>query len=303
MKLQTFGAAAAALAAVAGVDMFGAANPAAAFQLAGLNSTNQIVLFDSATPGTATRVSVTGVEGALLGIDLRPANSTIYGLANTNKIYTINPITGAASFVSDLSTAFTGSVRSGVDFNPVPDRLRVVGSNDQNLRINVDTGATIVDGTLNLGDPTKDPNITASAYTNADTDPTTLTTLYGIDSALDALFIQTPPNSGTQSLVGSLGIDFGSTGGFDILTRNGVNFAFAVTGSTLYSIDLSSGAAKSLGTIGDGSDSFVGLTAGPEVPTTPVPTPALLPGLLGIGLAAWKKRKGQEAEGFTLEQA
>ena len=33
----------------------------------------------------------------------------------------------------------------GVDFNPVPDRLRVVSNTGQNLRINVDTGATTTD--------------------------------------------------------------------------------------------------------------------------------------------------------------
>lgn len=32
------------------------------------------------------------------------------------------------------------------------------------------------------------------------------------------------------------------------------------------------------------------------VPPTPIPTPALLPGLLGMGIAAWRKRKNQESE-------
>lgn len=31
-------------------------------------------------------------------------------------------------------------------------------------------------------------------------------------------------------------------------------------------------------------------------PATPIPTPALLPGLLGMGIAAWRKRKGEPAE-------
>lgn len=293
MKPQTLGIAIAALATLTFADLVGAAKPAAAFQLTGLTTNNQLVSFNSATPGITNRVSVTGIVGTLLGIDLRPANNTIYGLTDTNNIYTINPFTGQATFVSTLSTTFTGGFQSGVDFNPVPDRLRVVGSNDQNLRTNVDTGATIVDGTLNPGNPT----ITASAYTNADTDPNTLTTLYGIDSAADVLFIQNPPNAGTQTLVGSLGIDFGALGGFDIVTRNGVNSAFAVTGSDLYSVDLASGAATGLGKIGNANDSFIGLTA------TPVPTPALLPGLVGMGLAAWKKRRGQQSGDSTLEQA
>jgi hypothetical protein len=292
MQLQTLSAVMAALATFAVVDLFGVANPAAAIQLTGLTADNQLVSFDSATPGSTTRVSVTGITGQLLGIDLRPANNVMYGLSDSNNIYTINPVTGQATLVSTLSVAFTGGTLSGVDFNPVPDRLRVVGSNDQNLRINVDTGAVAVDGMLNPGDP----SITASAYTNVDTDPGTGTTLYGIDSALDQLFIQNPPNNGTQVLVGDLGIDFGSTGGFDIVTLNGVNLAFAASGSTLYSVDLTSGAATGLGTIAAGSDSFIGLTA------TPVPTPALLPGLIGMGLAAWKKRQGLQAKDSALQQ-
>ena len=137
--------------------------------MVGLTDNNTLVLFDSSNPSGINTVSVTGVNGTLLGIDRRPANNLIYGLTNTNNIYTINRITGAASFVSTLSAPFNGGTVSGVDFNPVPDRLRVVGGNDQNFRINVDTGAVIVDGTLNPGDP----NITAAAYTNADNDPAT----------------------------------------------------------------------------------------------------------------------------------
>jgi len=33
-----------------------------------------------------------------------------------------------------------------------------------------------------------------------------------------------------------------------------------------------------------------------DTPTTPVPTPALLPGLVGMGVAAWRKRKGESEE-------
>lgn len=33
-----------------------------------------------------------------------------------------------------------------------------------------------------------------------------------------------------------------------------------------------------------------------EDDTTPIPTPALLPGLLGMGIAAWRKRKNEESE-------
>jgi len=289
MKLNTLSTVIFALATVTIFDLLSNAKPAAAFGLVGLTDTNDLVLFDSNNPASTTNVSVTGVDGRLLGIDRRPANNSIYGLTDSNKIYTINPVTGAASFVNSLSTAFTGGFVSGVDFNPVPDRLRVVGGNDQNLRINVDTGAVTVDGTLNPGNP----NITAAAYTNADTDPNTGTTLYDIDYISDALFRQNPPNDGTLNLVGSLGIDIDSRGGFDIFTQNGVNSAIAAltptsaSGSNLYNINLDTGAATLVGSIGNGNTRLVGLTAVPK----PVPEPSLALGsLVGGGVFALLRR-------------
>ncbi|MDZ8109740.1 MAG: DUF4394 domain-containing protein [Nostoc sp. DedQUE12a] len=274
-------------------DLLSVAKPAAAVSLVGLTEDNNLVLFDSSNPTSSTTVSVSGVNGTLLGIDRRPANNLIYGLTNTNSIYTINPFTGVASFVSTLSTSFSGGTISGLDFNPVPDRLRVVGGNDQNFRINVDTGASIVDGTLNPGNP----NITAVAYTNVDNNPATGTTLYNIDYISDALFIQNPPNNGTLTLVGSLGIDIISAAGFDIFTDNGVNTAFAAltpastSGSNLYTINLTTGAATSLGTISSGKR-LIGLTAIASEPNIGVPEPNVGFGaLLGFGVFALLGRR------------
>ena len=47
-------------------------------------------------------------------------------------------------FIVLTGTAF------GVDFNPTVDRLRVVGDDGQNLRINVDNGVATADGSLNF---------------------------------------------------------------------------------------------------------------------------------------------------------
>lgn len=286
MKLNALNAVIFAVASVTIFDLLSNAKPAAAFGLVGLTDNNRLVLFDSSNPGRTTNVSVTGVDGNLLGIDRRPANGLIHGLTSTNNIYTINPFTGAATFVSSLSTPFTGGSVSGVDFNPVPDRLRVVGANKQNFRINVDTGAVIVDGTLNPGDP----NITAVAYTNADNDPTTGTTLYDIDFNSDELFIQNPPNAGTLQRVGSLGIDIDTVAGFDIF---GVDSAIAALtpngqqGSNLYNINLNTGAATLVGRIGNSNTRLIGLTATPER----VPEPSLALGsLVGGGMLALLRR-------------
>ncbi|HLO86053.1 MAG TPA: DUF4394 domain-containing protein [Nostocaceae cyanobacterium] len=279
MQLNRIGTFVAALVAAATFDMISTSKPAAAVSLVGLAEDSTLVLFDSSNPTSTSSVQVTGINGTLLGIDRRPANNLIYGLTSTNNIYTINPFTGVATFVSTLSVPFTGGTVSGVDFNPVPDRLRVIGGNDQSFRINVDTGATIVDGSLNPGDP----NVTAVAYTNADTNPATGTTLYDIDYISDALFIQNPPNNGTLVQVGSLGVDIDSTAGFDIFTSQGVNTAFAAltpasaSGSNLYTINLRTGEATSLGAIGT-NKRLIGLT-------TTVPEPSItLASFLGVSV-------------------
>ncbi|GAB4206960.1 MAG: hypothetical protein Fur006_64460 [Coleofasciculaceae cyanobacterium] len=267
-------------------------------RLFGLTNNNTVVVFDPDQTSQTTNLAVTGVDGTLLGIDFRSADGLLYGVTNTNKIYTINPTTGAATLVSSISPlAFNAGLQSGVDFNPAVDLLRLVGSNDQNLRVRVDrnAGTALVqdgdpntagiqpDGTLRYaaGDPNfgQDPNITAAAYTNAFdgpsspagvTPPTRGTTLFNIDSNRDVLVIQgnanvnpaVSPNTGQLFTVGSLGIDFGSTGGFDIFSPiNGINQAFAASGSTLYSINLGTGQASTVGTIGNGSLNLVGLTA------------------------------------------
>ncbi len=158
-----------------------------------------------------------------------------------------------ATLVSTLSQPFEGGVVSGFDFNPVADRLRLVGDNDQNFRINVDTGEVLVDGNLAFAEDDVNagvnPNITASAYTNSFAG-TISTALYNIDTLLDTLVLQNPPNDGTLVTVGDLGIDFDVVGGFDIVSSpDGSNTALAVSDATLYSINLETGAATSLVTI------------------------------------------------------
>lgn len=279
-------------------DLASIAKPAVAVSLTGLTEDNTLVRFSSDSPSSTTSVKVTGAEltGTLIGIDYRPADGQLYGVANDNNIFTIDPGTGAATRVSTLDTPFTGGGFSGVDFNPAADRLRINGTNDQNFRVNVDTGATIVDGTLayvagdsNFG---TNPTITGAAYTNSFSGPPAsvsprTTQLYGIDSSLDILALQNPPNAGGLATIGSLGVDVGPIGGFDIFSpSSGVNTAFAAFGSSsddtlaasLYSIDLTTGAATSLGQIGSGAGSnLIGLA------TEPVPEPSSVLGILAFG--------------------
>jgi hypothetical protein len=233
--------------------------------LIALDESNTLLRFNSAQPQNVTAVKVSGVSGALIGIDVRPANGLLYGLSTRNDVYTIDPASGAAKSVSTLTVAFDGGARSGFDFNPQADRLRLLGGNGQNLRVHVDLGATATDAPLRYAaedaNAGKRPVIAAAAYTSSVADAPS-TKLFDIDSDLDVLALQDPPNDGVLVTIGPLGVDFSGFAGFDIVTEGGVDRALAVSGSVLYEIDLASGAAHPLGAVGaaPGTNSLIGLT-------------------------------------------
>ena len=252
----------------------GEVDAGAGVRLAALASGNVLVVFDAQSPGTVTRAAVTGTSGPLLGIDVRPANGKLYALSDANDLYTIEPATGVATLVSTLTVPFDGGERGGFDFNPQADRLRLVSSAGQNLRAHAELGATAVDTSLafarNDAHQGERPTITAVAYTHSVPNaPSTKT--FDIDSSLDLLVLQDPPNDGTLTTVGPLGVDFGPTGGFDVVTDSaGRDRAFAASGSKLYAVDLASGRATPLGTVGDGAFEIIGLAVlGPESGAAP----------------------------------
>lgn len=272
MKLGNFSKLLTALTVVTTFQLFSVVKLMAtdAFKIIGLTPNNVLVSFGS---DNSERVRVTGIgNGNLQCIDFRPANGKLYGFTDTDRIYTINPNTGVATLVSTLnpgSRSFNGGFQSGCDFNPVVDRLRIVGSNNQNFRVNVDTGEiaefapgirpdrplSYADGDTNARFGT---NITGAAYDSSRAGATS-TELYGIDYNLDVLVEQDPPNDGTLNTIGSLGFNLAPNAGFDIFTdRNGKDNAFALSGSTLYTINLETGAAKELGDMPSGSG-YIGL--------------------------------------------
>jgi hypothetical protein len=229
--------------------------------LVALGSGNRLTFIRSTDASVQGSLTVTGVSGSLIGINVRPANRLLYGLTDANILYTINLQTGAATVASTLSVPFTAGTLSGMDFNPVPDRLRLVGANGQNFRINVDTGEVIQDRPLAFGPMELQgsrPAVTAAAYTN-NVAGTQSTRLLNIDGERNLLLFQNPPNEGVQMPIGPLGVNFGPVGGFDIRTVGGVDTGFAIGGSTLYRIDLNTGRATSVGMLPGGP--FFGLAA------------------------------------------
>jgi hypothetical protein len=233
--------------------------------LAALGEDGALVVFPADRPDTVRRVQPSAVGDRLIGIDTRPADGRLYGLTVANDLYRIDPGTGQATLISTLTVPFDGAARSGIDFNPQADRLRLVGVDGQNLRVHPTLGATAVDRPLAYrdGDPNagRRPRVTAAAYTNAVAGAAT-TKLFVIDAERDVLVLQEPPNDGTLTTVGPLGVDFGPLGGFDIVTdAGGHDRAWAASGATVYTIDLGTGRATPAGTIGAPGLSVVSLAA------------------------------------------
>lgn len=216
--------------------------------------TNKVVTFNLAAAGvTTTSVAISGLQADenMVGIDYRPADGMLYALGSTGRLYTLNPGTGVATFKVALTADATDTTLPyasltgtdfGVDFNPAADRLRVTSNSGQNLRINVDTGATTTDGVVNGGTATT--QVTSSAYTNSFAGTGT-TTLYVIDVANGNLHTQNPPNNGTLATPVKLNFLPTSVGGFDIDARNNSAYAIMTVGGVrgLYAINLAAAAS------------------------------------------------------------
>jgi len=179
-----------------------------------LNSNNVIfVLWPTANSFTRL-VRVTQVNGNLIGIDFRPAdgnNNALYALTDTGTIYTINLTPnglGNATKVSDLSPRFPSGIQSLMDFNPVINALRLIGSDRLNyaaVNSNGNLNATAIQTSLSYdpNDVNKGvmPHVSAGAYdTNAI--GATTTRFYGIDYDLDTLVTIQPATPGGSSATG-----------------------------------------------------------------------------------------------------
>lgn len=273
--------------------------------LIGITTTNRLETFDSNVPGTIlTPVSVTGLQTGetLLGIDRRPATGGFYGLGSTSRLYLINSTTGVATQVGSAGAFTLSGTSFGFDFNPTVDRIRVVSNTGQNLRLNPNDGTLAATDTAlayAAGDPNTGatPRVVGSAYTNNFAGAAT-TTLYDIDSNLDILATQgspggspVSPNTGQLFTVGALGFNTSDLVGFDVSGATGIAYASltapAGNASQLFTVNLATGTATLVGTIGGG----VPLNALTVIPTA-VPEPSLIGlGLIGFGIVPVTSRR------------
>lgn len=244
---------------------------------------------------SSVKISSLQAGDQLVGIDYRPKDEKLYAVGLLGNLYTLDPNTGNATFLrklisdsndtADGNAPFTKIIGNAdlitVNFNPAADRLRVITDTGQNLRINVDTGATFTDGAISAS--TANPVVVAAAYTNAFAGTAT-TKLYSIDQTLDRVYLQNA-NAGTlgDSTVLGEGIDTQGGGGFDIDPINNIGYAALKVGGSykFYQLNLAN----------------VGTANSAVSNTTNLPNYYTSNGIRGLAL---KRAKDTTAEGIGL---
>ncbi|WP_207457426.1 DUF4394 domain-containing protein [Azospirillum sp. SYSU D00513] len=244
--------------------------PAHADTLAALAGSSRIAMIDTGSMTIGRIMTLNGTDSEIVGIDVRPADGMLYGLSRNGTLYAIDTRAGTVMRKSALSVMPAAGARVTVDFNPVADRLRVMGSDGTNLRVNVDDGMTTKDGMLRYADADTNrgmtPSIAAGAYTNS-MKGAKETALFDLDAASGLLVKQAPPNDGILGTVGKLGVT-GSGMAFDIANETAGdgamrNVGWLLTGGTLHRIDLATGQAKSVGKVTGATDEFMDIAVLP----------------------------------------
>lgn len=221
------------------------ASPAVAQSAIGLTGDRTLVTIDLAT-ATVTGSIDANVDGRLLGIDYRAGTQSVIGVTADFRVVDIDVATGDITPVVQMDTplAIADGAAVIVDINPAADALRFM-SGTVNHRVNLTSGAVMVDGALHFAagaGGAGEPAVGGTAYINNIGRPES-TAMYNIDTAMAALLRQAPPNDGTNTPVGMLGVTLEGPVAFDVGTSaDGTNTAWLASGGWLHQIDLASGA-------------------------------------------------------------
>jgi Domain of unknown function (DUF4394)/Calx-beta domain len=237
--------------------------------LGGGMSGNLLFQFTLSNPSsTVTTTPVTGLNAGdeLAGIDYRPLDGTLYGVAvngSDARVYSIVPTTGVATLTGGVTIpGIAGATAFGIDFNPISDRIRVIsnlasdgaGANVNNFRLRADGGLVGVDTDLNFtGLPGGSGNAPAAALAfDRNVPGTPATTAFAIATGGDRLVrvggVDGAPssNGGVLGDVGPLGtgVNVSNAVGLDVDGQTGVAYGLLeVLGeSRVYSVDLATGA-------------------------------------------------------------
>jgi Domain of unknown function (DUF4394) len=235
----------------AAVSAIALTTAAKAEMVVALSGDATLTSFDTKALKANGSVAIKGVNGRVAGIDVRPSDGMLYALSADGTVYTVDAKSGQATMKVKLETMLAAGVKATVDFNPVADRLRILGTDGTSLRANVDDGKVITDGKLKYAEGDKNagktPNVVAGAYSNS-VKGTKETALYDIDGTLGVFLKQAPPNDGILATMGDSGLKGDIA--FDIHTdATGKNTGYAVVAGTLYTVDIATGMSKAAGKI------------------------------------------------------
>ncbi len=238
-------------------------------------STQYLVSFDSALPGTLRSVlAYSGIASgqSIVGADFRPATGQLYVLGynagtGQGQLYILDTGTGVAAPVGGLHPLNLGTTAApahvGFDFNPLQDRIRVVASTTRaDYRLSPTDGSVVTDRLLAYasGDSGAGqlPAVGAAAYSG---NSTSATVLYDYDEARNALVTQ----NGTTAALTTVGLSGLSVNAAvdteldivynSLMMANTAYLEAAPAGTanaSLYTVDLTTGAATLAGRVGSG---------------------------------------------------
>ena len=328
-----------------GAAMAATVNQGTGFALTG-NGKNIVTVTDLRRPDatrTSTRLTFGGEEIEVNALASRPNTGELFAYRNQgNTVYKVDLATGVLTErASDTKPVQTTSRSIGFDFNNALDAARIVSTNDENLVFFPGDSSDGMGGTrderliratdlfygraaaatatapakeddVNVG---VDPTVFANAYTNAVPRAQVngeTQVQYVLDSGLDVL-ATLANNAGELRTIGQLvvdgqALDFGSFGGFDILSPasdDNLGLALLDIGgrANLYSFDLpgagNAGPVQASFVSSFGGSAFrsfaVAFNGAAAEDVAPVPLPAsallLLAGIGGLGAL----RRGRRA--------
>ncbi|WP_354700248.1 hypothetical protein DSM112329_00514 [Paraconexibacter sp. AEG42_29] len=257
-----------------------------AFVVTGTAAAPTLQTLQTNAPQTLTSVGALGLPAGetFAGLDAQPSSGRLFLItkdaANAGRVYTVNKGTGGLTLVTTTPFALDAATAYAVDFNPVPNAIRVISNLGLNLRISPVTGNQAAADTALTGTPA--PNIVGAAYDN-NVNGAQQSTLYDIDATGDSLRIQGSPggspdspnggvvnNFGAGAPFGTLGIDTNTQVGFDISGATGIGWATlqpSAGASRLHRIDLATGRAGAGAPIGAAATDVLDVTLDVQPPS------------------------------------
>jgi hypothetical protein len=238
--------------------------------LLALDTSERVTAIDAGGNALSAPTPIQGLAADENAVDLDyvPSLDRVVLLTDKGTVYSLSN----RAVASPISEATVGSVPTAMDYNPTtnPQRLRIF-SGAMNFRALLPEKSYVADGTVAL----TGANIVGAAYTNNDTDPATGTTLLTIDATTDALYAHAgAPQFNAMTKVGDLGVNADAVSEFDISGATGTAYAALRNGeldSSLYTVNLTTGAATKVAKIAGGGLRVTGLTAVPAAFLPPKP--------------------------------